>query len=153
MNPIIVIVSIAILISLYKASTTPKVPQSPAACGIGFFIATAGTASWQYLLSALPLFHLYLASSVISLPLLCIASGYVSARTSEDTSSMNAKIVAGVAIIPFIIITLLSLSSLPSWVNYYAIGIFVPSIIVGLKIHQMHNKSSKKDAQTAQASS
>ncbi|MGH1374572.1 MAG: hypothetical protein ACRBBW_21225 [Cellvibrionaceae bacterium] len=144
MNPILSIISIVILISLYKASTAPKVPQSPAACGIGFFIATAGIASWQYLLSILPS-SLFLVGSVISIPLLCVAAGYISARTTEDTSSMNAKIVAGVAFIPFVIVTLLSLSSLPSWVNYYAVAIFVPCIMAGLKVQKMHNKSSKKD--------
>ena len=153
MSIISVVLSVGILVSLFKASTKNEIPQSPAACGTAFFIATAGIASWQHLLTIIPSYSLFLAASVISLPALSISSGYIAARTSEDTASMNAKIVAGVAFIPYLIISYFSLMSAPSWANYYAAIIFIPCILVGFKINQMHNKSSKQDAENLDAPS
>ena len=59
MNILFAIGAVAILIGLFKASTNPKVPQSPAACGIAFFIATAGVGSSQYILSLIPIYYLW----------------------------------------------------------------------------------------------
>jgi len=139
MNPLIVAVSISILITLYKVAKKPNPPQSPAACGAGFFIATAGVASALYLLAIVPSSLFYLAASILILPFLSTVAGYVSARTTEDTSSMNAKIVAGVAYIPYAIICFLSLSDLPGWIIIYALICFVPCVIVGLKVYQKCN--------------
>ncbi len=51
MNVIIIAASGAVLVGLYKAVMKPNPPQSPAACGAGFFVSTAGVASVLYLLS------------------------------------------------------------------------------------------------------
>ena len=139
MNPFISAVSIAILIALYKVAKRPNPPQSPAACGAGFFIATAGVASTLYLLAIVPSSLFYLAASILVLPFLSTVAGYVSARTAEDTSSMNAKIVAGVAYIPYSIICFLSLSNLPGWIIIYALICFVPCVIIGLKVYEKRN--------------
>ncbi|AMQ87760.1 hypothetical protein [Marinobacter sp. LQ44] len=96
MNVIIVAASGAVLVGLYKAVMKPNPPQSPAACGAGFFVSTAGVASVLYLLSLIPSSLVYQFASVLALPLLALIAGYTAARTTEDTSSMNAKIVAGV---------------------------------------------------------
>lgn len=139
MNPIIIVVAIAILVGLYKASTKSDLPQSPAACGTAFFIATAGVASILYLLAIVPSSLFYLVASVIAIPTAGLLSGYVAARTKEDTASMNAKIVAGVAFVPYAGICALSLSQMPGWVIIYALASFIPCVIVGLKIYQKRN--------------
>lgn len=149
MNPVLIVASILILISLYRYSTNPNVPQSPAACSIAFFIATAGVAAWQYLLTALPSGFLHLVISLISLPLISMSAGYVAARTKEDTASMNVKIVAGAAFIPYLIVTFISSISLPSWMVIYAGIIFIPCMLLGKKINTTYDKSMY---QTAKAS-
>lgn len=136
MNVIIVAASGAILVGLYKAVMKPNPPQSPAACGAGFFISTAGVASALYLLSLIPSSLFYQFTSVFVLPLLALIAGYTAARTTEDTSSMNAKIVAGVGFIPYVIICMLFLSGLPGWVLIFAALSFVPSVLIGLKVYQ-----------------
>ncbi|MDV2078703.1 hypothetical protein [Marinobacter xestospongiae] len=136
MNVIIVAASGAVLVGLYRAVMKPNPPQSPAACGTGFFVSTAGVASVLYLLSLIPSSLFYQFASVFVLPLLALIAGYAAARTTEDTSSMNAKIVAGVGLIPYVIICMLFLSSLPSWVLIFAILSFVPCVLIGLRVYQ-----------------
>lgn len=148
MNLIFVIAPIAILIALFKTLASKKISQSLETCGTSFFIVTAAIASWLYLLAMEPSYNIYSISSLVSLPILCICSGYVATRTTENTVSMSAKIIAGIAFIPYLIITYFAFISLPSWVNYYAALLFVPCILLGLKFNQIHNKSSKRDAVT-----
>ena len=136
MNVIVAAASGAVLVGLYKAVMKPNPPQSPAACGAGFFVSTAGVASSLYLLSLVPSTLFYQFASVFVLPLLALIAGYTAARTTEDTSSMNAKIVAGVGFIPYVIICMLFLSALPIWVLIFAILSFVPSVLIGLRVYQ-----------------
>ncbi len=136
MNVIIVAASGAVLVGLYKAVMKPNPPQSPAACGAGFFVSTAGVASVLYFLSLIPSSLVYQFTSVFALPLLALIAGYTAAKTTEDTSSMNAKIVAGVGFIPYVIICMLFLSGLPGWVLIFAVLSFVPSVLIGLKVYQ-----------------
>ncbi|BBM02717.1 hypothetical protein [Microbulbifer sp. GL-2] len=131
MNVLLIIGAVAILVALYRAATSKNIPQSPAACGIAFFTVTAGLASWLYLLSAIPFHSLYLLVSVTSLPLILLLGGVMAARTSEDTASMNAKIVLAVAAVPYLLVTFIAFMNSSEWAIIYALVIYIPCIIGG----------------------
>ncbi|MGR6872396.1 hypothetical protein ACU6U9_08825 [Pseudomonas sp. HK3] len=152
----IVIAFILSCVLIYKflvMAISGKVPQSPAAMGIGiaalsFLPAISWFVAWfidrninQLFGSDLPIYLL------LSIPILVSSltlAGYLATKTSEDTSMMNLKLLIALGVIPHFIVSTFAFMSLPGWMNYLDFGAYIPAIIIGRILYiKMTNNTLK----------
>jgi hypothetical protein len=116
-----------------------KVPSSPAAIGRSLGVIILGQLVLFYLLWYFSYLLGYLGvtftdpnHSVLHGPIgivFIVMAGYLSARTFEDTKSMNLKIVCVVGLIPQLLITVFNFNEGLS--ASIALYLFIPSVLIG----------------------
>lgn len=135
----------------YLYAFTKPVPQSPAALGLAFACIVLAF----IICSAISEFLMFFAiegiitdvAIFLSSIVCAVGAGFLSARTTEDTKSMNAKIIAVVGFPLYIAITTISFQGEPVWLNYSTAILYIPAIIGGYFIYtKMPNKNSQQDA-------
>ncbi|WP_461535007.1 hypothetical protein [Spongorhabdus nitratireducens] len=129
-------------------SFTRPVPHSPAALGLAFaaitFILLIGCGALYRVLDLLDFTGLTVHFTALAFTLACVfGGGYLSARTSEDTQSMNIKILAVVGFLPYMAITAILYSGDPSWLNYLAAALYIPVLACG---YFTFTRTAKDDA-------
>ncbi len=137
---LILVTAVRVLVKFYKFIRSPSVPESPAALG-------ASISAMSFIL-ACALFVLYFAEQVIgsvslllysAIPitvLFLVLSGYLSVKTSENTAGMNIKLTLVIGLIPHFLVTSLAFISLPGWVNYINMAIYIPCILAGSYLYK-----------------
>ena len=130
-----------------------KVPQSPAAMGVGiastsFLLAVSLFSAWYVDLNINGLFQtnltIYLFLSVPMLIASLVIAGYLATKTSEDTSKMNIKLLIALALVPHFLVPTIAFMYLPGWINYLDLGIYIPAILSGRFLYlRMTNNALK----------
>jgi len=133
-----------VVYSYYPFAFKSQVPQSPAALGRAFAAPTLIWALTLFIISfiqkwgvtplvgALPVYEVL---SVFSALLLAVASGWVASRTTEDTQTMNLKLLAAIGFVPFSIITWVGFMSGPVLVVWFLIIAYIPMVYVGYRAY------------------
>jgi hypothetical protein len=133
-----------IVYSYYPFAFKGKVPQSPAALGKAFAAPTLIWALSLFIISFIqkwgvaPLageVPVYEVLSVLSAMILIAGSGWVVSRTTEDTQTMNLKILAVIGFVPFSIITWFGFMSGPALVVWFLIFAYIPTLYIGYRAY------------------
>ncbi|WP_444912550.1 hypothetical protein [Microbulbifer sp. PAAF003] len=89
--------------------------------GYLFFTVAAEQASLLYLFSAIPFDLAYIATSFVFIPLRMFWGGFMAARTTEATVTMNIKIVMVLAALHYLLITYFAFMNHSGWLNVYSL--------------------------------
>lgn len=137
---VVFVLSCIFIYKFWKMALYGKVPQSPAAMGLSvtaasFLIAVSLYVAWYIDLhingvigKSIPI---YLYFSVPILISSLVLSGYLAAKTTEDTAKMNVKLLLALALVPHFLVSIIAFMYLPGWINYLDMLIYVPCILVG----------------------
>ena len=141
----LIILSIVIIYQFCKKTLLGPIPQSPAAMGRAF---AAITFILILALFVSNIFHLILTKAAVFSPIFNnidvflyagvivsliapILAGILATRTSENTISMNLKLIIVVGVFPYFIITSFAFMHRPWWPNYTVLSLFIPTILFG----------------------
>ena len=154
----LIILSVFIIYKFCRKTLLGPIPQSPAAMGRAFaaitfiFILTLFVTNiFHFILTKTPSLNpifknidVFLYLGVVVALIAPILAGILATRTTEDTKSMNLKLIIGVGIFPYFIITSFAFMGRPIWANYIVLLLFIPNILFGFFIkNKMPNKAFK----------
>lgn len=157
-NPIQIGVAISYIIScifiykFWKLALFGKTPQGPASMGAGIAAISVLPGAtlfvvWcidEFLFSLLGVkldFYLY---SAIPIVLACqFLGGYLATKTTEDSATMNLKLVLALGAIPHFLVTMLAFFKLPSWTTQIDLIAYIPALIVGRLIYLRTSNASE----------
>ncbi|GAA5315165.1 MAG: hypothetical protein AseanaTS_03690 [Candidatus Pelagadaptatus aseana] len=134
---------IIILEKYYFFAFKDKVPQSPAALGKAFAAPTFILAISLYALNIfqgwffgdIPMYAC-IGSAVAVLS--AFIAGWVSARTSEDTQSMNLKIISVIGIFPFTLVVAIGFMGHQSSLVIGLVAAFIPVLVSGGLVYRKY---------------
>lgn len=135
---------VAIVFKYWCHVMNGEIPQGPAAVGravaapsliLAFCLVVLHFVQLRFVSRILEGVDLYLVLSPILALGSCVLAGWVAARTTEDTQLMNVKIVAAMAFLPFLLISLVSLSWGPPGIIWGVIALYIPSLYAGYRFY------------------
>ena len=140
-------------------------PQSPAAMGRAFasitiilimalfisYLIHLSLTNGLLLVFSFEGFDVYLYLGFIASLIAPVLAGFIASRTSENTQTMNIKIIVVVGLFPYFIITSFAFLHRPWWVNYTVMSLYIPAVIIGFYLHKRTSNKAVKSLSQSEA--
>ena len=149
---VLYIISCIFIYKFWKMALFGKVPQGPASMGTGIAAISVLPGAtlfvvWcidEFLFSLLGVkldLYLYLAIPIVLTSQ--FLGGYLATKTTEDTATMNLKLVLVLGAIPHFLVSVLAFFKLPSWIIQMDLIAYIPALILGRLVYLRRSKVSE----------